>query len=528
MQIRNLTASVTQGSNVVGISGADVSSLEPTPHLLLEGLAFTIQSSTSNSVTLTESITGLTSGDYSAAIHQDFIGEFPLLQENDLEVVSVYNEAVRRIYNANQQFNAALADLSGVTDAAAARTALELKSAALRDIATKEQAENGDNTTAASPENVEQYCNQFSLGVFDYTHLYVDVTGGNDANDGRTSGNSVQSLNKALELANKLSVYTVRINVSNSTSSTRATISSNVAVRNKYVCIIASSGVGNIAFVDMQATIILQNSVIDFVGQPANGDNRCDLLLNINSPFVSYYGRNEIKAGGYYRSDIRFNVQGGTLVYQNYNGRTSEFLLNLGLRYDLILEPGVTYARISNWNETKLPVYMSGPNGHQSTIDAGIDIKTGVIRLDYLEYYSLIYANGDSPYHKANILGTVSQSAGTPTGAIIERGSDSNCEYTKYADGTVEFWSKGLTLSVSSNHYLNATWDLPFSITADETFVACNPESAGIDTERNIGVYFGVKVDSTTLQLRRQGNNGEDISSNAGQGVQGYAKARWY
>ena len=43
-------------------------------------------------------------------------------------------------------------------------------------------------------------------------------------------------------------------------------------------------------------------------------------------------------------------------------------------------------------------------------------------------------------YHTSNILGTVSQSGGVPTGAIIERGSNVNGEYTKYADGTFEFY----------------------------------------------------------------------------------------
>ncbi|MCP9337647.1 hypothetical protein [Stutzerimonas xanthomarina] len=40
--------------------------------------------------------------------------------------------------------------------------------------------------------------------------------------------------------------------------------------------------------------------------------------------------------------------------------------------------------------------------------------------------------------HSGNILGTVSQSAGIPTGAIIERGSNANGEYVKWADGTME------------------------------------------------------------------------------------------
>jgi len=48
--------------------------------------------------------------------------------------------------------------------------------------------------------------------------------------------------------------------------------------------------------------------------------------------------------------------------------------------------------------------------------------------------------SGDLPaeaYQKNNILGTVSESSGVPTGAIIERGSNANGEFVKYADGTL-------------------------------------------------------------------------------------------
>lgn len=41
-------------------------------------------------------------------------------------------------------------------------------------------------------------------------------------------------------------------------------------------------------------------------------------------------------------------------------------------------------------------------------------------------------------YTQGSILGTVSQSAGVPTGAIIERGSNANGEYVRFADGTQE------------------------------------------------------------------------------------------
>ena len=40
-------------------------------------------------------------------------------------------------------------------------------------------------------------------------------------------------------------------------------------------------------------------------------------------------------------------------------------------------------------------------------------------------------------YNQGNIVGQVSQSAGIPTGAIIQRGSNANGEFTRFADGTL-------------------------------------------------------------------------------------------
>ena len=43
-------------------------------------------------------------------------------------------------------------------------------------------------------------------------------------------------------------------------------------------------------------------------------------------------------------------------------------------------------------------------------------------------------------YTQANILGTVSQSGGVPTDAIIQRGSNANGEFVRFADGTQICW----------------------------------------------------------------------------------------
>ena len=47
-----------------------------------------------------------------------------------------------------------------------------------------------------------------------------------------------------------------------------------------------------------------------------------------------------------------------------------------------------------------------------------------------------------SSYDTANIVGTVSQSGGVPTGAVIERGSNANGSYTRWADGTQICWGE--------------------------------------------------------------------------------------
>ncbi|MBD8090994.1 hypothetical protein IFT48_13410 [Pseudomonas fluorescens] len=55
----------------------------------------------------------------------------------------------------------------------------------------------------------------------------------------------------------------------------------------------------------------------------------------------------------------------------------------------------------------------------------------------------------------AALVGTVAQSGGVPTGAIIERGSNANGQFTKYADGTLICWdavgfSAGTTVGAGS------------------------------------------------------------------------------
>lgn len=93
-------------------------------------------------------------------------------------------------------------------------------------------------------------------------------------------------------------------------------------------------------------------------------------------------------------------------------------------------------------------------------------------------------------YTQSNILGTVSQSSGVPTGAFIESGSNANGRYTKYADGTlVCTQSSGVTFANSSN--LTFAWTYPVAFSVSPHVVA-NTATANLVVTKAItcvGVY---------------------------------------
>ncbi|WP_242461171.1 phage tail protein [Citrobacter freundii] len=76
------------------------------------------------------------------------------------------------------------------------------------------------------------------------------------------------------------------------------------------------------------------------------------------------------------------------------------------------------------------------------------------------------------------MVGAVSQKGGAPTGAIIERGSNSNGEYTKFADGTLICWftrSAESTANNSSGGTTNLYFSSEVELTFPATFVGTTP-----------------------------------------------------
>ena len=74
-------------------------------------------------------------------------------------------------------------------------------------------------------------------------------------------------------------------------------------------------------------------------------------------------------------------------------------------------------------------------------------------------------------YHSGNLLGAVSQAAGLPTGSVIERGSNANGEYARFADGT-QICTHGLSTSASAN----TIWTFPAAFAAGPRLIP-NPNT---------------------------------------------------
>ncbi|WP_239043377.1 phage tail protein [Citrobacter freundii] len=124
----------------------------------------------------------------------------------------------------------------------------------------------------------------------------------------------------------------------------------------------------------------------------------------------------------------------------------------------------------------KLPYFTGTDTAAQTNLTSvGRDIIGKNTIADILTYLGLRTAA------KADVVGTVSQSGGVPTGAIIERGSNSNGEYTKFADGTLICWFTRSVESITSNPS-GGTTNLYFStesvFTFPATFVGTKPAVA--------------------------------------------------
>lgn len=137
----------------------------------------------------------------------------------------------------------------------------------------------------------------------------------------------------------------------------------------------------------------------------------------------------------------------------------------------------------------------------------------------------------DKAFRRGNILGTVSQSGGVPTGAIIERGSNANGEYIKFADGTlictaVREHTTGITTAVGSVFTSsNQTWTYPHAFLDGSA-----PTQAGSSISWYANAWFSL---GTSGSVSRTGmsfalKSPTSLAGNAAGRVSLLAIGRWF
>jgi hypothetical protein len=120
-------------------------------------------------------------------------------------------------------------------------------------------------------------------------------------------------------------------------------------------------------------------------------------------------------------------------------------------------------------------------------------------------------------------VGSVAQSSGIPTGSVIERGSNSNGEYVRFADGTQICWIRGMAGlavdaavgSVFRSDVIN--WTFPSSFSASTT-------TSGAVTVANTAYWAnGNFTSSTACSIRLFAP-----TATAAANINAIAIGRWY
>lgn len=104
----------------------------------------------------------------------------------------------------------------------------------------------------------------------------------------------------------------------------------------------------------------------------------------------------------------------------------------------------------------------------QRDTDASVQVAFGRSSIDGRTFkrrkQNGIYSGWILSYDQETIVGTVSESSGVPTGAIIERGSNSNGQYVRFADGTQVCTTSSLHNSnLGADVTVSGQWDFPAS-----------------------------------------------------------------
>ena len=145
---------------------------------------------------------------------------------------------------------------------------------------------------------------------------------------------------------------------------------------------------------------------------------------------------------------------------------------------------------------------------------------------NYKGPYNSFSESAEPIYSQGNVVGTVSQSGGVPTGAIIERGSNSDGEYVKYAGGL-------LICSLNVTNNLDGSLDIIYQGTFPQPFlnnslVSFSLSLGGTSSVRRNWMYENrVSAYSTNASSWRLTGNGTNTAT-SNFGMQMIAVGYWH
>lgn len=129
------------------------------------------------------------------------------------------------------------------------------------------------------------------------------------------------------------------------------------------------------------------------------------------------------------------------------------------------------------------------PNTAANYISTASSLKDADNRLD-----AAIFAIDESKLEITDVVGTVSQIGGVPTGAIIESGSNSNGNYIKYADGTMICTFTGTASSGEFSWTFPQSFNTIFYASAIPLNVSGYPYTVSLQTLSTSETIFNVFV----------------------------------
>jgi hypothetical protein len=163
----------------------------------------------------------------------------------------------------------------------------------------------------------------------------------------------------------------------------------------------------------------------------------------------------------------------------------------LGDTASLLYQTGfVGHAEIGLTGDNNFHVKVSA-NGSAWTESLVLNAATGLVsgaavQADALDTTAGRLARADYVYGKASVLGTVGLTGGVPTGAVIQRGSTANGQFTRFADGTLICWftaSVGTVTAADGAMFTtsaNQTWTFPSAFSAAPQVWGAGQRSNGV------------------------------------------------